>query len=393
MLNEIKIRNAKAREKPYKLFDERGLFLIVRPDGGRWWRLKYQLNGKEKGFSLGTYPDVSLKRAREKRDDARKLVVDGIDPSAKRQAEKVAEAFTFEAVAREWLGKQQFAPATLEKAIWTFEDLLFPFIGSRPVVQLTAPEVLEVLRRLERRGKHETAHRTKQRVGQVLRYAIATGRAERDVTADLRGALTPIKVQNHAAITDPVKIGELLRAIDGYRGQPPTEAALKLSPILFPRPGMLRAAPWSEFALDAKEPEWRIPKERMKMGEYHIVPLPTQAVAILRELRALTGPDGLVFPGLRDPNRPMSEVALTAALRRMGYSGDEMTWHGFRTVASTCLNELGFHPDLIELQLAHQERNKVRAAYNKAQRLPERRKMMQAWADHLDELKTQTPAT
>jgi integrase len=387
VLTETKLKAAKPRQKPYKLFDERGLFVIVNPDGSRWWRFRYALNGKEKGISLGVYPDITLKRARDKRDDARKLVADGIDPSAKRQAEKVAAADTFEAIAREWLDKQPFAEATLEKAKWTFEELLFPHIGNRPVSQLTAPEVLEALRRLERRGKHETAHRTKQRVGQVLRYAIATGRAERDVTADLRGALTPVKTTNHAAIVDPVKIGELLRSIDGYSGFPATEAALKLAPLVFVRPGELRKARWEEFQLEGKQPEWRIPAERMKMKEQHIVPLSKQAVAILQWLRPITGPEGFVFPGLTDPNRPMSENAITVALRRMGYSGDEMTWHGFRSLASTSLNEQGHHPDLIELQLAHAERNKVRAAYNKAQRLNERCKMMQEWADYLDGLR------
>ena len=368
-----------------KLFDGGGLFLLVHPKGGRWWRFKYVHGGREQLISFGTYPDVTLRRAREKRDEARRQVADGINPSFMRQIAKEAQADTFKALALEWLGKQHFAPATLEKARWTFDDLIFPDIGNRPVRELTAPEVLEMLRRLEKRGKHETAHRTKQRVGQVLRYAIATGRADRDVTADLRGALTPVKVTNHAAITDPVGVGGLLRAIDAYRGQPVTEAALRLAPLVFVRPGELRAAQWSEFNLAGVE--WRIPAERMKMKELHIVPLARQAVEILTELRPLTGPEGFVFPCLRDPNRPMSEVALTAALRRMGYTGEEMTWHGFRTIASTLLNEQGWHPDLIELQLAHAERNQVRAAYNKAQRLPERRKMMQAWADYLATLR------
>ena len=388
MLTETKLRNAKPADKPYKLFDERGLYLIVHPNGGRWWRFKYTVGGREKLISLGTYPDVSLKRAREKRDDARSHVADGVDPSDKRQAERLAQADTFEAVAREWLPKQSFTPKSLQKAKWHFDDLTFPYIGSRPISQLTAPEILEVVRRLERRGKIETAHRVKQRIGQVLRYAIATGRAEHDVTADLRGAITPLKVTNRPAITEPSKVGELLRAIDGYSGQPATEAALKLAPLLFVRPGELRAARWEEFNLEGEEPEWRIPAERMKMREYHIVPLAKQAVAILRDLQPVTGPDrGLMFPSLRDPNRPMSDAAITAALRRMGYPREEQSWHGFRTIASTLLNEQGWHPDLIELQLAHQERNTVRAAYNRAQRLAERRKMMQAWADYLDGLK------
>jgi integrase len=389
MLNESAIRAAKATDKLYKRFDERGLYLAVTPSGSKLWRLQYWFGGVEKLLSLGSYPDVSLKRARERRDEARRLLADGVDPSAKKKAEKLSQADTFAAIASEWLDLQRkkFSPKTLEKAEWTFKDLLNPYIGSQPIKTITAPDLLAVLRRLESRGKHETAHRTKQRASQVFRYAIATGRADRDPAADLRGALAPIVVKNHAAITDPAKVGELLRAIDGYSGQPATLAAFKLAPLFFVRPGELRAARWDEFTLDGKDPEWRIPAARMKMGELHVVPLAQQAVAILNELREVTGPDGYVFPALTDSNRPMSENALTAALRRMGYTGEEMTWHGFRTIASTLLNEQGWHPDLIELQLAHAERNSVRAAYNKAQRIPERRKMMQAWADYLDSLR------
>lgn len=386
-LTESAVRAAKGTDKPYKLFDERGLYLLVTPSGGRLWRFKFRHAGVEKLLALGVYPDVSLKRAREKREAARTQVADGIDPSAQRQAERAAAVDTFEVIAREWLGKQKFSAKTLEKAEWTFRDLLYPYIGSKPIKQLTAPEILQVLRRLESRGKIETAHRTKQRVSQVIRYAIATGRAERDPTADLRGALASNVTENHAAITDPVQVGELLRAIDGYKGQPATEAALKLAPLFFVRPGELRQAEWAEFRFAAKHPEWRIPGERMKMGELHIVPLATQAVAILRALEPFTGTGRYVFPSLRTRERPMSETAITAALRRMGYTGEEMTWHGFRAMASTLLNEQGFLPDVIELQLAHAERNKVRAAYNRAQRLEERRKMMQGWADYLDGLK------
>ncbi len=385
MLTETAVKAAKPADRPYKLSDERGLFLIVRPDGARWWRFRYRINGTEKLISMGTYPDVSLKRAREKREDARKLVADGVDPSEVRKAEKVAGADTFQAIAAEWLAKQNFAPATLEKAEWTFTDLIYPKLGSKPIASITPPEVLKVLQPLEARGKNETAHRTKQRIGQVCRYAIATGRAERDPTQDLRGALAPIAVKNHAAITKPDEVGALLRAIDSYSGQPCTEAALKLAPLVFVRPGELRAAEWSEF--DLAKAEWRIPAERMKMREQHIVPLATQAVAILEALQPITGSGKYLFPALTTTARCMSENALTAALRRMGYSGEQMTWHGFRSMASTLLNEQAFDPDVIELQLAHKERNKVRGAYNKAQRLPERRKMMQAWADYLDELR------
>jgi integrase len=389
MLTESTIRTAKPADKPYKLYDERGLYLYVTKTGSKLWRKQYYFGGREKLLSLGAYPDVTLKRARERRDEARRQLADGIDPSATKRAEKVAQADTFAALAVEWLDmqRQKYKAKTLKKVEWILKDLLIPHLGSTPIRKINAPELLAVLKRLESRGIHETVRKTRQLASQVFRYAIATGRAERDPAADLKGALAPVVVKNHAALTDPVKVGELLRAIDGYSGHPATQAAFKLAPLLFVRPGELRAARWEEFTLDGKEPEWRIPAERMKMGELHIVPLASQAVAILTDLRAITGPDGYVFPGLTNSNRPMSENALTAGLRRMGYTGEQMTWHGFRTIASTLLNEQNWHPDLIEFQLAHAERNSVRAAYNKAQRLPDRRKMMQSWADYLDELK------
>lgn len=265
---------------------------------------------------------------------------------------------------------------------------MLPYIGSRPIAKLTAADVLKVLKRIEGRGIHETAHRTRQRCSQVFRYAVQTERAERDVTSDLRGALAPVVSEHHAAITEPVRVGELLRAIDGYAGHGVTAYALKLAPLLFVRPGEFRHAEWTEFNLDGHEPHWRIPADKMKMGEQHIVPLCKQALALLRELHLLTGRGKYVFPSLRGGSRPMSENTVNAALRRLSYTTDEMTGHGFRSLASTNLNEQGYHPDLIELQLAHAERNKVRAAYNKAQRLPERRKMMQSWADYLDGLRT-----
>jgi integrase len=327
-----------------------------------------------------------LKRAREKRDEARRLVADGIDPSAKRKAEKAAEVDTFEAIARECLGLQskKLLPVTLKKAHWLLGHL-YPYIGKLPIRELTAPDTLAALRKIEARGHHETTHRAKQKCGQVFRYAIATGRAERDITGDLRGALASATVRHHASITDPSKIGALLRAIDGYDGEQTTASALALAALTFVRPGELRGAEWSEF--DIENAEWRIPASRMKMGDLHIVPLSTQSVAILRELQPLTSRSRYVFPSLLSRDRPMSDNTVNTALRRLGYSKDEMTGHGFRSMASTCLNEMGFHPDLIELQLAHAERNKVRAAYNKAQRLGERRHMMQKWADYLDGLR------
>jgi integrase len=389
MLTSTEIRAAKPQEKPYKLSDSGGLYLLVNPNKSLWWRLKYRFEGREKLLSLGVYPHVSLQQARSQRDEAKKAIANGVDPSAKRQAEKSATANTFEAVAREWLALQEgkLAAATYAKAVWTLETLVFPYIGSRPIAKLGATDVLKVLKRIESRGTHETAHRARQRCSQVFRYAVQTERAERDVTADLRGALAPVVSEHHAAITEPVRVGELLRAIDGYTGNFVTAFALKLAPLLFVRPGEFRHAEWTEFDLDGHEPHWRIPADKMKMGEQHVVPLSKQAVVLLRELYLLTGRGKYVFPSLRGGSRPMSENTVNAALRRLGYTTDEMTGHGFRSLASTNLNEKGYHPDLIELQLAHAERNKVRAAYNKAQRLPERRKMMQSWADYLDGLR------
>lgn len=386
MLTDATIRNAAPRDKPYKLMDERGLYMLVQPNGALWWRFRYRYEAREKLISLGIYPDTSLKLAREKRDEARRSLAAGIDPSARRQAEKLSRADTFGAIGREWLEMQRakLAPATFAKAEWILEDLLFPRLETKPISSITAQEVLAVLRRIESRGKHETAHRARQRAGQVFRYAVATGRAERDVTGDLRGALAPVVTKNRAAITEPRRIGQLLRAIDTYDGQDTTRAALKLAPLLFVRPGELRGAKWSEF--DLANAEWRIAAERYKMREQHIIPLSTQALEILERLHEITGHGTLVFPGLRSRLRPISENTLNSALRRLDFSKDEMSPHGFRALASTCLNELGFNTDVIERQLGHAERNKVRAAYNRAERLAERRTMMQAWGDYLDGL-------
>ena len=386
-LSEAKIRASRPKERAYKVFDERGLFLLVTPTGGRLWRFRYRLGGVEKLLTLGAYPDVPLKRAREKREDARKLVADGIDPSAKRQAERATQVETFEAIAKEWLDLQSksLAAETMEILGTRLKSFLYPYVGSRPIASITAQELLAALRRIEARGKHETAHRVRSLAGRVFRYAVATGRAQHNVAADLKDALAPVKSRNFASVTEPVRVGELLRAIDGYSGQSITALALKLAPLVFVRPGELRGAEWAEFDLDGAE--WRIPAARMKMGEQHIVPLSRQAVTILRELQALTGGGRYVFPSLLSAERPMSDNTINAALRRLGYASDEQTGHGFRSMASTLLNERGFPPDVIELQLAHQERNKVRAAYNRAKRLEERRKMMQAWADYLDGLR------
>jgi len=386
ILSDTRIRAAKPMERPYKLFDERGLYLLVTPTGNRLWRLRYRMGALEKLLALGAYPDVPLKRAREKRDEARKLIADGIDPNARRKAERSAQAETFEAVANEWLElhKSSLAPETIPMLGTRLRSFLYPYIGSRPVADIRAQELLAVLRRIEARGRHETAHRVRALAGRVLRYAVATGRAPHDVAADLKDALAPVKSKNFASVTDPRRVGELMRAIHGYGGHPVTALALKLAPLVFVRPGELRAAEWSEF--DLENADWRIPAARMKMREPHVVPLSRQALAILRELQPLARGGRYLFPSLRTRDRPMSDNTINAALRRLGYTSEEQTGHGFRSMASTLLNEQGFPPDVIELQLAHAERSKVRAAYNKAQRLPERRKMMQAWADYLEGL-------
>ena len=389
MLTPSAVQNAKPQAKPYKLADERGMYLLVKPDGARWWRFDYRRpdSAKRNTLSLGTFPDVSLKRAREKRDEVRTLLADGIDPGEKRKAETLAGADSFEAVAREWYAKHSpnWAAGHGDKIIRRLERDVFPWIGSKPIANLTAPDLLIVLRKIDARGARETAHRAHQNCGQVFRYAIATGRATYDPTPSLRGAIPPAQAKHFASITNPDRIGELLRAIDGYTGYYVTRGALQLAPLVFVRPGELRAAEWAEIDLDKHE--WRIPAVRMKMNAPHIVPLSSQAVAILRDLQPLTGNGRLVFPSLRTRERAMSENTVNAALRRLGYDGDTMTGHGFRSMASTLLNEQGWHRDAIERQLAHAERDAIRAAYNYAEHLPERRKMMQAWADYLDGLR------
>lgn len=382
-LTDTLIRGTKPRERGYKLSDGSGLHLLVQPNGARLWRFRYRYGGRENMIGLGRYPEVTLARARAKALECRRQLDAGLDPSVIKQADRDARDETFGAVAEEWLEKQHFADVTRFKALWLL-SLVEP-LKRRPIREIKPADLLRELRKIETKGLHETAHRVRQRVSQVFRYAVATGRADYDITGSLRGALAPVPTENRAALTNPAKVGELLRAIDGYQGQPAVMYALRLAPLLFVRPGELRAAEWSEFDLDGAE--WRIPAERMKMGERHIVPLATQALTLLAELKPLTGRGRYLFPSIRTAERCISDGTLNAALRRLGYSTDEQTTHGFRTIASTLLNELGFHPDVIELQLAHKPRDKVRAAYNKAERLAERRQMMQAWADYLDGLK------
>lgn len=402
MLTDPLIRTAKPKAAPYKLPREDGLFVLVNPNGAKWWRLAYKFEGREKSLSLGTYPEVPLKLARERRDEARRKLATGIDPSAHRQAEKARVEFerqnTFQAVADEWLMHQagSMAAGTHNKARWMLQSFAYPFLGPKPMSAIRPRDVLEAVRAVEQRDKLETAHRLKARISQVFRYAIALddGRATSDPCRDLRGALKPKRPTKHfAALTEPKAVAELLRAIDGYTGTPEVLAALKLAPLLFVRPGELRAAQWSQFELDSPSPSWRYFVSKTKAN--HIVPLCAQAVAVLRELHPLTGhglsakPDAprYVFPNARTRARPMSENAITAALRSLGYSGDQMTGHGFRATARTLLSELGWKPDAIERQLAHKASGPLGAAYDRAQYLEERRRMMQAWADYLDGLK------
>jgi len=392
-LSDTAIRKIKPTDKPYKVSDEKGLHLLVTPSGGTLWRMKYRFGGKEKLIAFGAYPDVPLVRAREKRDEARRLLADGIDPSEYKKAHKAMRAEvagnTFEAVAREWYSKElpAWAPAQAVKVKGIFEKNIYPWLGHRPITEIKAPELLAVLRRMESRGAIETARRSLQCTGQVFRYAIATGRAERDITPDLRGALSKSKTRHYSAITDPLKVGGLMRAIDGYTGTLIVKCALKLAALSFVRPGELRKAEWAEIDLDRAE--WSIPADRMKMGEAHLVPLGRQALEVLGELHPLTGHGRLVFPGERSHDRPMSENSVNAALRNMGYPQEEMTGHGFRAMARTILDEvLGVRPDFIEHQLAHAVKDPNGRAYNRTAHLEERRKMMQLWADYLDELKS-----
>jgi integrase len=390
MLTDIAIRKAKPDKKPYKMVDGRGLYLLVNKSG-KYFRFDYRFAGKRKTLALGVYPEVKLSEAREKHSEARKLLRDGIDPGQQRKIEKITRIMqtedNFGSVALEWFSKI--------KHVWTeghartvksrLENNVFPLIGNRPVAEISASELLGMLRVIESRGAVETAHRIKQVCGQIFRYAIATGRAERDPSADLKGALKPTKSKRMATITDPKKVGDLLLAIDGYEGHLVTRCALKLAPLVFVRPSELRHAEWDEF--DFEKAEWKIPAEKMKMRSTHIVPLSRQAIEVLQEVKPFTCQWRYVFPSLRTAERPMSENTILGALRRLGYAKEEMSGHGFRAMASTLLHENGWSSDLIEKQLAHTERNNVRAAYNHAQHLPERKKMMQWWADYLEALK------
>ena len=390
-LSDVKIRNKKPSKKQMKLFDGSGLFLLITPSGGKLWRFKYRFGGKEKLLALGKYPEISLADARMLRDEARKQIAHGIDPGAVRKAQKQAKtekAQTFEVIAREWHTK--FTPNWTSGHASTIMSRLkrdlFPWIGNLPITEIKAPELLAVLHRVESRGALESAHRIRTMSGQVFRYAIATGRAERDPSGDLRGALPQPGEKHHAAITDPKEVAHLLRDIDGYQGHFVVKCALRLAPMLFVRPGELRHAEWAE--VDLSGAIWNLPAHKMKMKRAHIVPLCHQAVAILRELEKFTGTSKYVFPSGRSFTRPMSENAILAALRRMGYDKTIMTGHGFRAMARTILDEvLHIRPDYIEHQLAHAVREPSGRAYNRTKHLVERTRMMQSWGDYLDGLK------
>lgn len=422
MLTENAIKAAKPRSKPWKLYDNKGLFLLVKPSGSKLWQQKFRIAGREKLLSHGQYPEITLRRARQKCEEARRQLDEGNDPAVAKQATKAlakaaaidARENTFQAVAEEWfeaakarrkIERRPLSPKTIKKTEWLLnlrayreadgQRSVHPLrsFGARPIRDIAKTDVRAVISDLVKAEKLETAHRMLDRMVRVFKFAISKQKAGTNPAAeyadseDAQDALPSVAVQHHAAITDPARVGELLRAIDGYAGQPATIYALKMAPLVFVRPGELRGARWEEFDLDGKQPEWRIPGERMKMGEPHIVPLSSQAVALLRDLHPITGPDGLLFPSLRSSARPISNNSLNAALRRLGYSKAEATAHGFRTTASTLLNEQGFSPDVIELQLAHKERDQIRGAYNRSARLPERRAMMQRWADYLDGLR------
>lgn len=394
LLTDAALRRAKPSDRPQRLFDGDGLYLLLRPDGKRWWRFDYTYARKRQTLSLGVYPDVTLARARQRADEIRQQLLDGIDPSAARKA-KVTAGVTaevpdaFEVIAREWHAGRAptLSSNTVKNLLLRMENNIFPYIGQKSVREIRAPDVLDVLRRIEQRGLGETARRVHQIISQVMRYAIATGRADADPTLVLRGALKPVAVRHHAAVIEPEELGTMLRAFEGYTGGPVVRTALQLQVMLFVRPGELRHMEWAELDLDARQ--WRIPGEKMKMREPHIVPLATQAVALLRDLQPLSSRSRYVFPSPRSKDRPMSENGVNVALRAMGYERDTVTGHGFRATARTLLDEkLRWRVEVIEMQLAHAVRDPLGRAYNRTKYLEERREMMQAWADYLDKIKT-----
>ncbi len=410
-LTDIALKKAAAGPKPYKLADGRGLYIEVAPSGGKWWRLKYRIDGKEKRLSLGVYPAVGIKVARDSADKARKLLAQGIDPSSQRKADRVQQAVarvaiereesglapedSFETIAREWYAtrKDEWAPKYGEKIMARLETDVFPYIGRQSITALSPPHLLAVMRRIESRGVIETAHRALENCSQVFRYALTTGRAESNPARDLKGALKKPLSKHFPAITDPKRFGELLRAFEGYKGSYIVRAALHLMPLVLLRPGELRHASWDE--IDLEKAVWTVPAARMKRtkagklnGNPHIVPLSIQAVKILRDLKPVTGSSPYVFRGERHHDRPMSDATINAALRAMGFEADEVTGHGFRASARTMMAErLGISENIIEAQLAHTVKDVLGRAYNRTEFIFERTKAMQAWADYVERLK------
>lgn len=393
-LTDLKVKAARAKEKPYKLPDERGLVLLVSPNGGKYWRWSYRFDGKQKTMALGVYPDVSLADARSRRDEARKLLANGVDPGNVKKAQKAARMAdaenTFKAVSLEWLGKQKpgWSEGHYDRVYARLENNVWPKLGKLPVSSIKPVTVLEALREIEKRNAHYMAGRVKETVGQVMRYAVATGRAEYDPTPSLKGALTAHVTKHMASVTDPKRIGEILRMFDGFSGTHAVRVALNLAPLVFARPGELRQMRWDELDLGGKL--WDLPRGRMKMRESHLVPLSTQAVALIEEMRPHSGHLDHVFPGARDPKRAMSNAAINAALRRLGIdTQEELTGHGFRAMARTILRErLRFDSEVIECQLSHKKHGSLGGAYDRTEFLDDRIAMMQAWADYLDKLKT-----
>lgn len=389
MLTQLHITSAKPKPKPYRLADGQGLVLVIQPSGSKLWRFRYRYNGRQKTLHLGPWPATSLADAREKCREARKAIAAALDPALEKKREKVAARFavatTFKEVALEWIAKcerEGRAEITLDKIRWLL-GMAYPLIGSHPINGITPTEALSVLRKVEAKGRYESARRMRSILSRVFRYGIATARCDRDVAADLRGALTTPKTTHHAAITDPCEVGVLLKTMDGYTGQAVTRLALRLSPHLFVRPGELRQAEWTE--IDVDKAVWVIPIEKMKMRRPHKVPLSRQALAMIEELREISGHRQYLFPCMGSPRRPMSENGVNQALRRLGYQTGEMTAHGFRAMAATLLNEMGqWNPDAIERQLAHQEASSVRRAYARGEYWDERVAMMQHWSDYLD---------
>ena len=391
-LTDTVIKNAKPKEIDVKLADEKGMYLLIKKSGAKYFRLDYRFAGKRKTLALGVYPETSLKEARDKRDEARKLISNNLDPSEAKKSHKlqlVAEANnSLKSIALEWHNKlkSKWSADHADRKWHYLEKDVFPVFGNTPIKNITPRELLTLFEKIQARGAIDVAHRVKGLCGEVFRYGIHTGKCDRDPTQDLKGVLAPKRNKHMATITAPEKIGELLRAIDGYEGDITTKCALRLTPYVMLRPGELRSAEWSEIDLEKKQ--WKIPHTKMKMPRPHIVPLANKVIEIFKIMQPITGDEKYVFPSVRSKDRPMSENTITAALRRMGFTKEEITAHGFRGMASTLLHENGFKSDVIETQLAHAERNKVKAAYNHAEYLPERISMMQWWADYLDSLKS-----